>query len=49
MKFWCHVCGVLNPTVDLFTEDHVHLNEVGMERYFRSVTAAVGFALSRLH
>jgi hypothetical protein len=49
MKFWHHECGFWSPTVDLFREDRVHLNDVGMERYFRSVRAAIGFALGNMH
>jgi hypothetical protein len=48
VKFWHHEIGVWNPTVDLFKDDRVHLNDAGMERYYRSVRAAVEFALNHM-
>jgi lysophospholipase L1-like esterase len=47
VKFWRHEMGVRTST-DLFKSDRVHLNDVGMERYYRSVRAAIGFALNKL-
>lgn len=48
VKFWQHQIGQKEGETHLYLPDRVHLNDVGMERYWHSVRAAIGFALSRL-
>jgi hypothetical protein len=46
VKFWHHEIGIYKGNANLFRADRVHLNDEGMDRYWRSVRAAVGFALN---
>ena len=45
--FWRHQCGLTRAT--MFLPDHVHLNETGMCRYYRSMRALVGRAVCNVN
>jgi len=50
VEYWKYEMGLNRVEANLFAEkDRTHLNERGMEKYFRSVRAAIGRRLNTLH
>lgn len=46
-KFWRHR-GLIDPAVDIYLDDGIHLNEVGNRALYKSYRGAILFALSEL-
>ena len=47
--FWRHHCGLSSRSRDVFLPDCVHLNDLGMSRYYASVRTLIGRAVRHRH
>ncbi len=41
VRVWAHEIGLYKSGVNLFRADKVHLNDIGLQRYWKSVRGAV--------